>query len=75
MTIASLVVASLCFAAAGVAGNGSTLPTWTFVVVGVLVLAVLWTWSIRRNQRRALRNADELTRLLSLVLAEGPPTM
>jgi hypothetical protein len=75
MTTASLVVASLGFAAAGVVGNGSTLPTWTFVVVGVLVLAVLWTWSIRRNQRRALRNADELTRLLSLVLAEGPPTM
>ena len=74
MTIASLVVASLCFAAAGVAGNGSTLPTWTFVLVGVLVLAVLWTWSIRRNQRMALRNADELTRLLSSLLTGRPQT-
>ena len=71
MTVASLALASLCFAAAGVAGNGSTLPTWTFVVVGVVVLAILWTWSIRRSQRMALRNADELTRLLRSVLAEG----
>ena len=40
-TIAFGFVAWLCFVVFGVAGNGSTWPTWTFVVVASLAVALL----------------------------------
>jgi Flp pilus assembly protein TadB len=64
------LVAWSCFAAFALAGNRSTWPTWAFVMAATLILTVLWTWIIRRNQRMALHNAIELTTLVSSILAE-----
>jgi hypothetical protein len=68
------LVAWSCFVAFALVGNGSTWPTWTFVMAGTLILSVLWTWIIRRNQRMALRSAIELTALVRSILAESSHT-
>jgi hypothetical protein len=68
-TPAFLVLALILWAAFGVASNGSTLPTWGFVILGSVLVAAAWVWIIRRNQQRALRNVDELTRMLTDILS------
>jgi hypothetical protein len=57
-----------------IAGNGSTLPTWTFIVAGGLSVTAAWAWIIRHNQRMALRYVGELTRMLGSIVSDpGSP--
>jgi hypothetical protein len=71
-TSAFLAFALIAWVVFGIAGNGSKWPAWTFVIVGDLFLSAGWAWIIRRNQRMALRNVAELTRMLgSIVSAPG----
>ena len=73
-TPAFLSLALVAWVAFGVAGNGSTWPTWTFIVVGGLVVSVAWAWIIRHNQRMALGNVGELTRMLGSIISDtGTP--
>jgi hypothetical protein len=65
-----LAVALVFWVAFGVAGNGSTWPTWTFIIVGGLAVSVAWAWIIRHNQRMALRNVGELTRMLGSIISD-----
>lgn len=69
-TPAFLAFALIAWVVFGIAGNGSTWPTWTFIVVGGLFVAAAWAWIIRHNQRMALRNVDELTRLLGSIVSD-----
>jgi hypothetical protein len=70
---ALLALSLVAWVAFGVAGNGSMLPTWIFVAAGALMLSVAWAWMIRHNQRMALRNVGELTRMLGSI-ASAPRT-
>lgn len=69
-TPAFLALALIAWVAFGIAGNGSTLPTWTFIVVGGLMVSAAWAWIIRHNQRMALRNVGELTRMLESIVSD-----
>lgn len=69
-TPAFLALALVAWVAFGVAGNGSTWPTWTFILVGGLVASVAWAWILRHNQRMALRNVGELTRMLGSIISD-----
>lgn len=69
-TPAFLALALVAWVVFGVAGNGSTWPTWTFIVVCGLVVSVAWAWIIRHNQRMALRNVGELTRMLGSIISD-----
>jgi O-antigen/teichoic acid export membrane protein len=71
-TPAWLGFAWILWVAFAIVSNGSTLWSWVFVVVGSLVIAAAWIWTIRHNQRMALRNVDELTRMLSSILSDAP---
>ena len=67
--LSQLVLALILWAAFTVASNGSRWLTWGFVVLGSVLVAAAWVWIIRRNQQRALRNVDELTRTLTDILS------
>jgi hypothetical protein len=73
MALAVLGVVLIAWTVFGISSNGSTLPVWTFFVVGSLFALVAGLWIIRRNQRMALRNVDELARVIRSVVAEPPP--
>lgn len=70
-TPAFLALALVAWVAFGVAGNGSTWPTWIFIVGGGLMVSVAWAWIIRHNQRMALRNVGELTRMLGSIISDS----
>lgn len=65
-----LALALVAWVVFGIAGNGSTWPTWTFIVVGGLMVSAAWAWIIRHNQRMALRNVGELTGMLRSIVSE-----
>ena len=73
-TPAFLAFALIAWVVFGIAGNGSTWPTSTFIVVGGLFVAAAWAWIIRHNQRMALRNVDELARMLGSIIS-GPAAL
>lgn len=64
----SLGIALILWVIFGIASNGSTWPNLTFVIFGGLLLCAAWGWVIRHNQRRALRNVTELTRMLASIV-------
>jgi hypothetical protein len=68
-TLAFAALVLIIWAAFGIAFNGSL--TWIIVVLGGILVGVMWAWTIRHNQRMALRNVDELTRMLRTIVA-GP---
>lgn len=70
-----LVTGSVLWAAVGIAGNGSNWLTWGFVVAGIATMATLWSWILRHNQRRALRNVDELVRTIDSILSDAAPQL
>jgi hypothetical protein len=70
-TLAFLALGLIIWAAFGIASNGSTLPTWLFIVLGGVCIGATWAWVIRHNQRMAMRNVDELTQMLGWIVADA----
>jgi hypothetical protein len=57
--LASAAVTLITWVVFGLALNASTSLTRILIVLGAVFIGVLWAWTIRRNQRMALRNVDE----------------
>lgn len=72
-TLAFAAVAWIVWVAFGITGNGRTWLVWAIVVLGSVFVSAAWAWIIRRNQRMALRNVDELTRMLRSITADPAP--
>jgi hypothetical protein len=70
-TLVFLAFGLIAWAAFGIASNGSRLPTWIFIMLGGVCIGATWVWTIRHNQRTALRHVDELTRLLGSIVADA----
>jgi len=73
-TLAFAVLALIAWAGFVIAGNGFAWPTWIFIALSSVIVGAVCVWAIRHNQRMALRNVDELTRMLRSIVAVSPRT-
>ena len=69
--LAILLVVSI---AVSVAGSGDAFG-WAFGVGGGSLVSAVWVRILRHNQRMALRNTDEFTRLVGSIVSTEPPVV
>ena len=70
-TLAIAAAGLIAWASVGIAGNGSTWPVWIFIALSTAIIVAAWVWALRHNQRMALRNVNELTRMLESIVADS----
>jgi hypothetical protein len=70
-TLAFAVFTLITWVVCGLAFNGSTSLARIFILLGAVSIGVVWAWTIRRNRRMALRNVDELTRMIRSIVADS----